>query len=119
MILYLALQEDGSMFKIYTQEGCLFQCRLENAYNHSGCIPWDFPIPPFLEKGSIRICNSFVELGPFVEQNVSTSESDLATFYDLMNEEKYLSNCSCHPNCEEVKFESQVKCKFKVLSFHN
>ena len=93
-----------SMFKMYTKEGCLFECRLENAFNYSGCIPWDCPIPPLLQMGHTRVkmCNSLVE------QNVSIYESDLATFNDLMNHEESVTNCNCQPNCEEVVFESQV-----------
>ena len=99
------------MFKMYTKEGCLFQCRLENSFNHSGCIPWDYPIPPTLEKENtkIKVCNSLAEPGHLVEQNISIYESDLAIFHDYMNQEKSLSNCNCQPNCEEVIFESQVK----------
>ena len=93
------------MFKMYTKEGCLFQCRLERAFNYSGCIPWDYPIPPSLDRENtkIKMCNSLVE------QNGSIYESDLAIFHDFMNTEDTQSSCNCQPNCEEVIFESQVK----------
>ena len=40
------LIEDNSeleIFKIYTQEACLFECKLKIAANKCGCIPWSYP----------------------------------------------------------------------------
>ena len=33
------------MFRIYREEGCLFECRLRNASSQTNCIPWDYPVP--------------------------------------------------------------------------
>ena len=97
-------QDIDSMFNMYTKEGCLYECRLMNAFHISGCIPWDYPIPPTLEGESttIKMCDSMRK------ENESTSESDLAKFYDFMNNEESTRNCNCKPNCEEVVFETQV-----------
>ena len=52
-------QKEKSMFKAYSQKGCLFECRLKNTFSYVGCIPWDFPIPPSVEK-EVPICTSKV-----------------------------------------------------------
>ena len=31
-------------FKIYTKEGCLLECKIEQAYKKCGCFPWNYPI---------------------------------------------------------------------------
>ena len=92
------------MFKNYTYEGCIFECRLKNAFEAVGCIPWDYPIlPSFEEQGNeIRICNSSRE------ENKSISESDLAKFVAYMNSEYSISNCSCFSDCEEESYKIQV-----------
>ena len=89
------------MFRNYTQEGCIFECQLKNAFETIGCLPWDYPVPPQLEKqdtNHIRMCNS----------SSSTSESDLARFEDYMNSVNSTINCDCLSDCEEVSFEIQV-----------
>ena len=93
------------MFNMYTKEGCLFECRLMNAFYYSGCIPWDYPIPPTLEGGSntTKICDSSIK------ENESISESDLTKFYNYMSNEESIRNCNCKPNCQEVVFETQVR----------
>ena len=96
------------MFKMYSEEGCLFECRLMNAYNFAGCIPWDYPIPPRVQqdkKSQIKICNS-----------TRLHESDLAKFNDHMNNEMSVRNCHCQPNCEEVTFEAQVSMRYFAYS---
>ena len=93
------------MLHNYTKEGCLFECRLTNAFREIGCLPWDYPIPPSLEqgqKGHIRICNS--------SRRSDVTENDLAKFDGYMNNERSASNCHCQPDCEAVAFEIQVTC---------
>ncbi len=34
-----------TVFKVYSQEGCLFECSLWKAYKECGCVPWDYPHP--------------------------------------------------------------------------
>ena len=100
---FLKFQKDNSMFKNYTYEGCIFECRLRNAFDAVGCIPWDYPIPPSIEEhDQIRICNSSRE------ENENISESDLAKFSAYMNSEKSITNCSCYSDCEEQSFKIQV-----------
>ena len=40
------------LFNNYTRQSCLFECSLSQAYEHCGCIPWDFP---HFEK-SAKLC---------------------------------------------------------------
>ena len=34
--------DNSGIFKIYTQMNCKYQCRVEMAADHCGCLPWDF-----------------------------------------------------------------------------
>ena len=93
------------MLKVYSQKGCLLDCRIKNALQLIGCIPWDYPLPVTKggdQNGKIRMCNSTRR------SNENINESDLAKFNDYMNSETSVSNCSCQPDCEEVVFETQV-----------
>ena len=36
--------EDLDIFNIYTQEACLFECKMKLAMRKCGCFPWDYPI---------------------------------------------------------------------------
>ena len=41
------LTEENSelkIFKKYTQEACLFECKLNMAASKCGCIPWNYPM---------------------------------------------------------------------------
>ena len=90
---------------MYSKQGCLFECRLKNVFKLTGCMPWDFPIPPSIEKehnNNVRMCNSSRQ------KNEDLSQSDLAKFDDYMNHEESVKNCGCLPDCEEVVFETQV-----------
>lgn len=93
------------MFKNYTYEGCTFECRLKSAFEAVGCIPWDYPIPPYLEEeggNQIKMCTSSTE------QKEGTSESNLAKFEDYMNSANSTNNCDCLSDCEEESFKIQV-----------
>ena len=94
-------QELDSMFKNYTHDGCLFECKLKNSFKATGCIPWDYPIPPSVEDqaNQIDICNSSLKANEI---------SDLAKFDDYMNSANSTINCSCWSDCEEESFDVQV-----------
>ena len=41
------LSEDNhqlKIFKVYTQEACLLECKIEIAYQRCGCMPWFYPL---------------------------------------------------------------------------
>ncbi len=44
-MLYFKGNLTMSMFNSYNEKSCLMECRIEYAYNKSGCLPWDYPIP--------------------------------------------------------------------------
>ena len=33
-----------NIFKIYSREGCLLDCKIKQAYKKCGCFPWNYPI---------------------------------------------------------------------------
>ena len=79
------------MFKEYTEEGCLFECKLKRAAKSSKCIPWDYPVPKGLED--MPICT----MG---------SGTTMETFELHMNEPD-VSMCDCLPDCHVVNYETQ------------
>ena len=41
------LSKDASgldIFKLYSKEGCLLECKIKQAYTKCGCFPWNYPI---------------------------------------------------------------------------
>ena len=95
------------MFNEYSQKGCIFECRLQNTYNHVSCIPWDYPIPPSVNEKYVEICNSSYNSSS-METN---ADSKLAAFEKYMNSKESIENCSCLPDCEQQVFEAQVTCR--------
>ena len=51
-------QSRPSMFKRYSQSGCLFECRLKYAIVKAGCIPWDYPVPSGIDERAYPMCTS-------------------------------------------------------------
>ncbi len=47
----------STMFKTYSQDGCLFECKLRSIQEDKGCMPWNFPQ---LDTGdqTKRLCNA-------------------------------------------------------------
>ena len=37
--------DEDSIFKIYTQKGCQYECSLRHAQNECGCTAWNHPRP--------------------------------------------------------------------------
>ena len=65
-------QSRPSMFKRYSQSGCLFECRLKYAIVKAGCIPWDYPVPSGIDERAYPMC-TFGD----VKENVVNSTSNL------------------------------------------
>ncbi len=90
------------MFKRYSQEACLFECKLKYALNKTGCIPWDYPLPIHAENDTeweASICTSVAPDG----------KNRLATFEAAMDSHKAREGCSaCLPDCEDTQFKVQV-----------
>ncbi len=37
------------MFNSYNEKSCLMECRIKYAVNVTGCLPWDYNLPPGIE----------------------------------------------------------------------
>ncbi len=88
------------MFNTYSQESCQFECRLRYAGEKAGCIPWDYPHPDNLSNGTGL---------PFCLSNENATLNTLAAFEAAMNSNTALKGCSCSPNCQEIKYKTQVR----------
>ena len=86
------------IFRNYSEESCLFECRLEHAAREAGCVPWDYPHPYGSKPDEFPIC--------VATSNITLNK--LAKFEALMGSEDGLRDCHCLPNCEEVTFKTQV-----------
>ena len=96
-------QNDQTLFKIYRQKGCQFECRLRYAANFTNCIPWDYPVPDDLD--GIDICLS--------ERD---GRNMLKEFGLKMDDPDALESCDCLPDCEEIKYDTQESAKIRVHS---
>ena len=79
----------------------MFECRLKNAINEAGCVPWDYPMPRSMSlERNKKICNSIY--------NETVKNSTLSKFHGFMNSGKSIANCECLSDCEEVVYEATV-----------
>ena len=97
----ITFQDNQTLFKIYRQKGCQFECRLRYAANFTNCIPWDYPVPEDLD--GIDICLS--------ERD---GRNMLKEFGLKMDDPKALESCDCLPDCEEIKYETQESAKTTI-----
>ena len=75
-----------SIFRLYTQKSCEFECAFQRARKVSGCVPYDMPQ---LDIGNETIC----------------TRQHVRYFTDNMTEALNDGNdCNCLPDCEEVTF---------------
>ena len=93
------------MFKKYSQKGCIFECSLNYAIKHVGCLPWDFPIPTKWNGSDLAVCHSFTI------HNLHNENNSLEQFYEAINSEANLKACGyrCMPDCEATIYETQER----------
>ncbi len=83
-----------SMFHIYSQKSCQFECRLRYARDRVGCVPWDYPVPTDVE-GGVPVCIKNLDNNMVKEFSAAMDEADIEA-------------CDCLPDCEAVHYEVQV-----------
>ncbi len=78
------------LFNHYSQENCIFECRLKYAKNHSGCTPWGLPM---FSKA----------------ETVCYTESEATVLATLQNTDPSIIDCShCIDDCDKVDYEFMV-----------
>ena len=83
-----------SMFKIYSQTSCEFECRINDARKKCKCTPWNFPTPPSLTNPTI--CDLY---GTYCFKSQLTNPISI-------------HNClehQCLSDCSEVRFSINEK----------
>ena len=80
--------EESSIFSIYSQKNCRYECRLKMAFERCHCIPWDFPH----WESSQPICNRFSR----------------KCFMDQMKNTMAVKNCSCPNDCSTTRYSYSV-----------
>lgn len=81
---------EGSIFKIYTQSNCKYECRVKLASNICHCTPWDFL---FLEKRS--------ECDVFGRTCFTNAMANLTLHQDMICKE-------CVQECDFYKFKKEL-----------
>ena len=88
------VDQKDSMFKIYSQTSCEFECRINNARKKCKCTPWNFPTPPSLT--SPIICDLY---GTYC-------------FNSQLTNPESIGNClehQCLSDCSDVRFSINEK----------
>ena len=70
---------DLTIFKVYTEANCIFECKLNIAHDNCHCMPWDFPH----FNNSVATCDRFGGL----------------CFKHFMEYADTMRQCKCHPDC--------------------
>lgn len=84
-------RDPKSVFKEYTQEGCMFECALRRSTTRCGCIPWDYP-----QLGShedIELCYGSLSKCFDTEMNKPVIQNE---------------NCTCPQSCKGKTVTTQV-----------
>ncbi len=81
--------------RTYSEQACLYDCRLRYASAKAGCVPWDYPVPSDLQ--AVPFCLA------------DTPDNQLRGFERAMSSNTSLEGCDCTPNCEEVVFKQQAR----------
>ena len=75
---------DLTLFKVYSQSNCMFECKLNMAYNKCHCIPWNYPHL----NDSLNICDRFGK----------------DCFEEYMSNSSMTKKCTCLPECATMKY---------------
>jgi hypothetical protein len=97
--LSLHISAEDSLFLMYSQKSCYFECTLNSAINQEKCLPWDFPVPT---KDGVAI-----DVDVCLSQNVARI-NQINKFHQAMKNRSYSQNCQCMPDCEAVSYDVQV-----------
>ena len=92
--------DKDSMFQMYSQKSCIFECSLKFAIDSVGCLPWDFPIPTNMNGSEILVCHSSIEFR-------NAEDNKLIQFFEAMKNQTILRTCSCLPDCETTEYDTQ------------
>jgi hypothetical protein len=92
--------DQDSLFLIYSQKSCRFECALKAAITKVGCLPWDFPVPT--RNGEA------IEVDVCLSQQGNDRDKKLAEFHNEMKNSSNQQSCFCMPDCETVTYDVQV-----------
>ena len=85
----------SGMFKKYSQQGCLFECRLQKAINKLGCVPFDY----------------FHTEAQLADNTPLCARDSVADFQlEMTSQEALLPDDSCHcpENCAGYLYQMSV-----------
>ena len=99
--------DEHSIFKKYSQAGCIFECSLNFAIASVECVPWDFPVPFKWQDVQLAICTS-------INQDPTNDKNKLVLFHEAMNNDSNLRTCDCMPDCEATIYDTQGDHRFHL-----
>ena len=79
---------NDSIFKVYSQPSCEFECKMNEAREKCRCTPWNFPNAPSISEPTI--CDLYGN----------------SCFHSKMSEARVVKKCikKCPSDCEDVRF---------------
>ena len=71
-------------------------------YVQTGCVPWDYPIPPGFKETDLKHCTAF--------SDGKTYNNSRYAFEMAMDDSSIFKTCSeqCESNCEETAYDVQI-----------
>ncbi len=79
--------KNSSIFSSYSRSGCLYECKLRQAYDRIGCVPWDYPQP---NPDNISHCHD----RGFYYSHFHKSYESASTV-----------DCDCPPDCNSIAYD--------------
>ncbi len=83
-----------SMFNLYSQSACIFECRLRQTYSKVGCLKWDFPH----FEDPISVCDDYSK---------PPEEPTFDKVFGKMSSEE----CNCPADCEITSYTKDISKK--------
>ncbi len=78
-----------ALFKHYSKENCLFECRIKNTRKQYGCIPWDFPMLS-------------------ADDNICQDDKRFRTVTDLKRPLDSLDCSHCIDDCDRIDYDYTI-----------
>ena len=80
--------DDLTIFKVYTEANCIFECKLNIALDNCHCMPWNYPH----FNNSVATCDRFGGL----------------CFKHFMEQADTLRQCKCQPDCTITTYSYSI-----------
>lgn len=81
-------QSGWSLFQVYTQSACIYECRVKRAHAKAGCIGWEHPHLVLADGSFTKVCD----------------RTNRGVFSDAYRSSEGVGGCGCLADCEKVSY---------------